>query len=82
MKSLSIIILFLEKIKNETQVEIKNFPSEVLQSLREAAATEIELIANKDAISRRIYGSYKSFRERINSWSEVSERMYYTGINI
>jgi len=74
--------LFLEKIKKETEVEIRNFPPEVLQSLREAAATEIELIANKDAISKKIYTSYKAFRQRINPWSEVSERIYYSGINI
>ena len=74
--------LFLEKIKNETQVEIRHFPPEVLQALREAAASETEVIANKDAISKKIYNSYKAFRTRINSWSEVSERIYYSGINI
>ena len=74
--------LFLEKIKNETQVEIRHFPPEVLQALREAAASETEVIANKDAISKKIYNNYKAFRTRINSWSEVSERIYYSGINI
>ena len=74
--------LFLEKIKRETNVEIQNFPPEVLQSLREAAATEIEIIANKDAESKKIYENYKAFRRRIDTWSEVSERIYYSGINI
>ena len=73
--------LFLEKIKNETEVEIRNFPEEVLQSLRVAASKEIELIANKDAISKKIYGSYKAFRARIDPWSAVSERMYYSVLN-
>ena len=74
--------LFLEKIKKETKVVIRNFPPEVLQSLREASAEEIEIIANKDAMSKKIYESYKAFRTRIDPWSEVSERMYYSGINI
>jgi len=74
--------LFLEKIKIETDVEILNFPAEVLQALRIAAEKEIEVIANKDDISKEIYASYQAFRKRMDPWSSVSEQVYYSEINI
>jgi len=73
--------LYLEKIKSETQVEIKNFPEDVLTQLKKAAAKEIEVVANKDQISKKIYANYQAFRQRISPWAELSERTYHSDLS-
>ena len=74
--------LFLEKIKNETEVQLKQFPDAVIQSLKMTAQKEIAEIANKDEMSKKIFASYQAFRKRIAPWSGVSERMYHSVLGV
>jgi len=73
--------LYLEKIKSETKVEIRNFPEDVLTELKKVAAVEIEKIANKDASSKKIFANYQAFRKRIGPWAELSERTYHSRLS-
>ena len=70
--------VFLENIKNNTEVIIKKFPSEVIEKLREASEAEVAAIANKDAISKKIFANYQAFRKRMSPWAEISEQTYHS----
>jgi len=70
--------VFLENIKNKTDVIIKKFPREVIEELRVAAESEVAAIANKDTISKKIYANYQAFRKRMSPWAEISEQTYHS----
>ncbi len=69
--------IYLEKIINEGQVEIKPFPDEVLEGLRGYTDEVIAEVTSKDADSRKVYEAYNTFRKGLNKWSRISEKMHY-----
>lgn len=69
--------IYLNKIKQESEVEVLAFPDEVIASLRKATQTVIEDLAANDQESRKVWASYSKFQSDINQWADLSERSYY-----
>jgi TRAP-type mannitol/chloroaromatic compound transport system substrate-binding protein len=69
---------YLEKIKAEAEVQIRNYPPEVLARLREISIQVMDELAKSDPVCRKVYDSLLAFKKRINAWADVSERMFYT----
>lgn len=69
--------IYLEKIRNEARVQIRNYPAEVLQQLRKHSKELLEELAEADPFTRKVYDSYRSFQRRAAGWSELSEKAYY-----
>ena len=67
----------LTTLINEHEVDFRPFPDDVLRALKKASVEVIEEIAERDPYSKRVYASYRTFRERVSAWHEVSERAYY-----
>lgn len=63
---------YLEKIKNEKSVELKKFPDEVLNKLRDISKKVLLDITAKDKMSKKIFDSYFDFKERISKWSDLN----------
>ena len=70
--------LYLQKLVKEENVDLRPFPSEVLEQLRTYSAEVIEEVVQKDAQSRKIHDAYTAFRRQITPWADISERLYYT----
>jgi len=68
---------YLQKIRDEGDVQIRRFPEEVLRALKKYAGEVIEELTQKDAESKRVYESFNQFRKNIAGWSEISEQVYY-----
>ncbi len=68
---------YLEKIKNETRVQVRQFPEEVTAAFKHYASEVLGEIRSKDELSARILGSYSKFQERIKFWAEISDKLYY-----
>ncbi len=66
----------LYTLVNEHQVDLRRFPDEVLDKLRSLSDTVVAEVADKDPLSRKVYESYKQFRDQVIDWHEVSERAY------
>lgn len=64
------------KIKNETKVEFRKFPEEVLSSFRKFAKEAVDEIIENDAMSKKVYESYNSFHENMYSWDDIVETNY------
>lgn len=64
------------KIKNETNVEFRKFSDEILNNFRKFAKEAIEEIIESDAISKKVYDSYKSFHEKMYSWDSIVATNY------
>lgn len=67
---------YLQKIKDEEKVQIKEFPQEVLEAFRRLTSDVINEIAGKDSQARKVYNSYRAFHKQISVWNQISERNY------
>ena len=63
---------FLSKFEQQG-VQIRRFPDEVLDVLREASRTVLEEEAAKDPYFREAYDSIRAFSAKVNRWYEIQE---------
>ena len=68
----------MNKLINEKGVILKQFPDEVIRELKRKTNDVIDELISKDEKSKKIFQHYKKFRESIEEWSSVSDKMYYT----
>jgi TRAP-type mannitol/chloroaromatic compound transport system substrate-binding protein len=64
-------------LRDEHHVEFRRLPDSVLAALRQAADKVLEEIAERDSFARRVYDSFKAFRDQVRAWHAVSEFPYY-----
>ena len=69
--------LYLKKLVEEEQVELRFFPREVLYQLRLYTTEIIEELTDRDPFAKRVYDSYRSFRKAAAQWSELTEKPFY-----
>ena len=72
--------IYLNKIKKESQVQIKFFPTDVLDALKQNTAKVIADMIKKDPVTREVYQSFSDFQKTIKPWMESSEKVYYEKI--
>jgi TRAP-type mannitol/chloroaromatic compound transport system substrate-binding protein len=68
----------LDTLVNEHKVKLLRFPEPVLEKLRAISDEVVAEIAAKDAMSKKVYTSFKKFRDQVVQWSAVSEQAYMT----
>ncbi|MDH5784875.1 MAG: TRAP transporter substrate-binding protein [Chromatiales bacterium] len=66
----------LHTLVHEHKVDLRPFPDEVLAQLKRVSDEVVAEIAEKDPMSRKVYESFKAFRDQASAWHEVSERAY------
>ena len=66
----------LETLVKEHEVDVRRLPDEVLSHLRQLSDDVVGEIADKDAISRKVYESFTAFRDQVKQWSDISERAF------
>ena len=64
------------KFLKDNSIEIKEFPSEVLDVLRETSSSVLKELSLHDDISLEIYNSYISFKNKISPWTKISNLSY------
>nr|WP_269748228.1 hypothetical protein [Enterovibrio coralii] len=64
----------LESLINEHNVELRPYPKQVLTELQTLADEVVAEQAEVDAISKKVYDSYKSFRDQAVDWHAISEQ--------
>ena len=58
-------------------VELRQLPAEVLSEIREISYVMTEEIVDpNDELAQRIYNSYRTYRDGVLSYHEISERAY------
>ncbi len=73
---------YLQEIMNEKGVEVRKFPDNVLGALKKYSREVIDELTTNDAMSKKVYHSFRKFRKNITQWSDISERIYYSVINV
>lgn len=66
----------LQSLVSEHHVDVREFPASVLTRLRELSEEVVGEIAARDAISAKVYESYRAFQRQVMSWHDISERAY------
>ncbi|MFQ5603576.1 MAG: TRAP transporter substrate-binding protein [bacterium] len=69
---------YLQKIIQESKVDVRKFPDDVLSSLKKYASEVIEEMTAKDPASKKAYESFDTFRKQVTNWAEISEKVYHT----
>jgi len=66
----------LQTLVNEHGVELRKFPDGVLRKIKGLSDEVVAEIADADPQSKKVYQSFKSFRDNVMVWHDVSERAY------
>jgi TRAP-type mannitol/chloroaromatic compound transport system substrate-binding protein len=66
----------LQTLLTEYDIELRQYPDDVLLALRKLSNEVVAEIAEKDAFSRKTYASYQKFLASAKEWSGVSELAY------
>ena len=61
-------------------IEIRQFPEEVIQELRRLTQEVIAEMVEADPFTRRVYASYTAFRDRAAAYSQITEKVFYNAI--
>ncbi len=72
--------IYLKKLVEEENVNLKAFPKKVLTELRQLTEQTLIELTERDAPSKKVYEHYQNFRQKIENWSRVSEGTYYERI--
>ncbi len=67
----------LKALLAEHKVELRRFPDEVMNRLREISDQVVAEVAARDPLSQEIYDSYVAFRDAVRPWQRISERAYF-----
>jgi TRAP-type mannitol/chloroaromatic compound transport system substrate-binding protein len=67
----------LHKLVNQHEVNLKQFPDDVLKRIKNLSEEVVSEIAAKDKMGKRVYESFKKFRDQAQAWHAVSEHAYY-----
>ncbi|MDZ7825435.1 MAG: hypothetical protein U5R48_04660 [Gammaproteobacteria bacterium] len=57
-------------------MEVRRFPDDVLQRLREISDQVVDEMGTRSPMAERIHASYTEYRDRVRDWSALSERAY------
>lgn len=66
----------LQTLIHKHKVDLRKFPDEVLAQLKKVSDEVVAEIAKNDPLSKKVYESFKRFRDQVTQWHDVSERAY------
>lgn len=69
------------KIMQEEGVDIRFFPDEVIEKLKETTKEVIDEMITNDPKSARVYESFLTFKALNKPWSDLTERVFYNKIS-
>lgn len=71
----------LERLVKEHKVDLRPYPTEVLEQLKSLSEQVVKEEAQKDPMSKKVYASYTTFREQAVDWHKISEQSYLNSRN-
>lgn len=73
--------VYLQKLTQEHGVQLKKFSDPILNTLRQYAQEVVDEVIASDAMSKKVYASFDTFRKNVTGWANVSEKIYYSSIS-
>jgi len=66
----------LDTLVNKHNVKVLKLPDEVLNKLQTLSDEVISEVAATDKMAQKVFDSFKSYRDNVKQWSEISELAY------
>lgn len=66
----------LKTLVEKHNVDLRRFPDDVLKKLRNLSDDVVAEVAKNDKMSRKVYESFKKFRDQAMEWHRISEQTY------
>ena len=66
----------LDALVNKHKVDLRRLPDDVLAQLSKLSDEVVGELAGKDALSKKVYESFRAFRDQVVKWHSVSEKSY------
>lgn len=66
----------LKTLVEEHNVDLRKFPDEVLAKLKTLSDQVVAEVADNDPMSKKVYESFKAFRDQAKAWHDISEKAY------
>ncbi len=73
--------LYLSKLIEEEQVDIRRFSDEVMDTLKKLSNEVVQELVDTDPLSKRVFEHFNAFRKKMVSWSNISEKVYHEVFN-
>ncbi|MCS7004655.1 MAG: TRAP transporter substrate-binding protein [Cytophagales bacterium] len=69
--------MYLPKIQQVKNLQIKQFPDEVIRAFKKYMQEVIDEQIQKDALSKEIYNSFLKYQQTVNTWASYSDEAYF-----
>jgi TRAP-type mannitol/chloroaromatic compound transport system substrate-binding protein len=66
----------LQEIRQDSRIELLQFPDEVLQELQAMTLETLDEEAAVNPAFKRVYDAYRNFRNQYMQWTRLSEDAY------
>jgi len=66
----------LDTLVNKHKVKVLKLPDEVLEKLQSLSDEVINDVAKTDKMTKKVFKSFKSYRDNVKKWSDISELAY------
>ena len=63
----------LKQLREQTEVEVREFPNDVMAALKEISSQVMDEIADGDPVFRKVYTAYQEFAATARPWTRMSE---------
>jgi TRAP-type mannitol/chloroaromatic compound transport system substrate-binding protein len=70
----------LQTLVEKHKVDLRPFPNEVLNKLKTLSEQVVAELAEKDAMSEKVFASFSAFRKQARAWQDISERAYLNAL--
>ena len=71
----------LQELVTKHGVEVRAYPDDVLQKLKGLSVEVLEELAQKDPMSKKVYESFKAYRDNVVEYHKISEQAYLNARN-
>ncbi len=68
----------LDTLVNKHKVQVLKLPDDVLTNLQRLSDEVIEEVAATDKMTKKVFKSFKHYRDQVKKWSDISELAYLT----
>jgi len=66
----------LDTLINKHKVKLRRYPDDVLNKIKALSDEVVAEVGAKDALTKKVFESFKSFRDQTIAWHDISERAY------
>jgi len=69
---------YIQKIKEDPNVEVMEFDQSVIETLRTYALEALDEFIDTNSEAKRVVDNYRAYHKQVNEWTGLTEKPYYS----